>query len=178
MEIGLKSFLPKVAARLQTSPGSLYEYQRRLVALRILKRHKGKGPGSGVRLTSENLAALILSQLFTENPSLVDDRVRWLCRSVPLDHCPFTGAKTLLEAVARILLMSAPDRRPFQRLVLFRDQLEAAIEFQLKPSEGPTRTFFEAGRNFAELAPISTIRELRHASLFEIATDFQAEIAA
>ncbi|MEH2589876.1 hypothetical protein [Bradyrhizobium sp. AZCC 1721] len=177
MEIGLKSFLPKLAGRLQTTPGSLYEYQRRLVALGVVRQRKGKGPGTGVRLTAENLAALILSQMFTENPSLVDERVKWLCKSTPMEKCAFTGAATLREAVARILLMPGIERRPFHRLVVYRDQLESTLYFQTAPSS-IAKTFFEAGRNLAEYTPISTIRELRHTPLFDIAGDFQSEVGA
>ncbi|MGY4193384.1 hypothetical protein [Bradyrhizobium sp. USDA 4520] len=174
MEIGLKTFLPKLAQRLQTTPGSLYEYQRKLVALGVLKQRKGKGPGTGVRLTADNLAALLLAQLFTENPSLVDERVKWLCKSTPGSECALTGAKSLRGAIAAILSMSGPDRRPLHQIVLYRDQLETTIRFQTP--DGIANTFFDAGKNQAEWYPIMTTRALLSAAMANIATDFQAAI--
>jgi len=66
------------------SPAALYERQRVLVRLGVLTERKGRGPGSGVKLTAESLAALLTSVLITDNLSEVDDRVDRLLKT-PVD---------------------------------------------------------------------------------------------
>ncbi len=177
MATGLKTFLPKVAERLGVTPAALYEHQRKLMSLNLLEQRGGRGPGSGARLTSKNLATLLLSVLFTENPSQIDNRLLLLCESKALTDegwCPFTGTSTLRSAVARLLEMPGPQRRAFHRLIIFRDRLEATLKFQVPG--GAERTFFGALRDDDELHPITTTRELHQFALSQIASDYQSEI--
>jgi hypothetical protein len=78
---GLKSFLYGIAPSLGISPLALYERQRALVNLGAIKSAGGRGPGSGVPLTAENFAAVLISLLATENLSEVDDAVVALCNA-------------------------------------------------------------------------------------------------
>jgi hypothetical protein len=77
----LKSFLPKLSECLSVSPAALYERQRALVRLGILTGKEGRGPGSGVKLAADSLAALLASLLVTDNLSDVDDRVSLLLKA-------------------------------------------------------------------------------------------------
>ena len=79
----LKSFLYGVAPLLGMTGAALYERQRALVDLGVLEAVPGRGPGSGVPLTPENIAAVIISVLAAENLAEVDDRVVGIINAVP-----------------------------------------------------------------------------------------------
>ena len=79
----LKSFLYGVAPLLGMTGAALYERQRALVNLGVLEAVPGRGPGSGVPLTPENIAAVIISVLAAENLAEVDDRVVGIINAVP-----------------------------------------------------------------------------------------------
>src|SRR6478735_4032377 len=85
---GLKSFLYGVAPILGVTGAILYERQRALVNLGVLKAEQGRGPGSGVPLSAENAAAVIISLLAAGSLSEVDERVVALCRALPDDADP------------------------------------------------------------------------------------------
>src|SRR4051812_2434564 len=70
---GLKSFLHGLAPILGTTGAALYERQRALVALGVLKPTKGRGPGSGVPFTPYAEAAVLISLLTTDNLAEVDE---------------------------------------------------------------------------------------------------------
>jgi hypothetical protein len=80
---GLKSFLNGIAPILGVSPLALYERQRALVNLGVLRAVPGRGPGSGVPLTPYNVAAVVISVLATDNLSEIDDRVVGIIRATP-----------------------------------------------------------------------------------------------
>jgi hypothetical protein len=109
---GLKSFLYGAAPIIGVTAAALYERQRALVNLGLLKATKGRGPGSGVPLTAENVAAVVISVLAAENLSDVDDRVVDLCNAqpegtLPLGHSRVVweklGKPRFLDDVARVL---------------------------------------------------------------------------
>jgi hypothetical protein len=79
----LKSFLYGVAPILKTTGAALYERQRVLVNLGALEATPGRGPGSGVPLTAENFAVILISLLATDNLSELDEEVVDLCNSRP-----------------------------------------------------------------------------------------------
>jgi hypothetical protein len=79
--VSLKSFLPRISGHLRVSPAALYERQRALVRLGILRGEEGRGPGSGVKLSPDALAAIIVSLLLTDNLSEVDERVAVLLKA-------------------------------------------------------------------------------------------------
>jgi hypothetical protein len=108
----LKSFLYGVAPIIGITPNALYERQRALVKLGLLTAAPGRGPGSGVPLTAENIAAVVISVLAAENLSDVDDRVVDLCkaqpegtlgRGEPRKIWEKLGKPTFLSDVARVL---------------------------------------------------------------------------
>ena len=80
---GLKSFLYGIAPILGVTGAILYERQRALVSLGVLKAEQGRGPGSGVPLSAENVAAVIISLLAAGSLSEVDERVVALCKAQP-----------------------------------------------------------------------------------------------
>src|SRR5262249_34293535 len=71
----LKSFLYGVAPIIGATGAALYERQRALVSIGALKSLPGRGPGSGVPLSAEAFAAILISVLATDNLSEVDERV-------------------------------------------------------------------------------------------------------
>lgn len=77
----LKSFLFGLAPILSMTGAALYERQRVLTTLGVLEATPGRGPGSGVPLTADNIAAVLISVLAAENPSQIDDDVVRLCKA-------------------------------------------------------------------------------------------------
>jgi hypothetical protein len=103
----LKTYLHRIAPIIGLSPGALYERQRSLAKLGLLTVTPGRGPGSGVLLTPENAAAVIISALASDSLSEVDQRVVALCGALP-DGTPSpairaAGKPTFRSEVARIL---------------------------------------------------------------------------
>jgi hypothetical protein len=79
----LKSFLYGLAPILGMTGAALYERQRSLIALGVLEATPGRGPGSGVPLTADNIAAVVISVLAAENLSEIDKDVVALCKARP-----------------------------------------------------------------------------------------------
>ena len=106
---GLKSFLYGAAPILGVTGAILYERQRALVNLGVLTAIPGRGPGSGVPLTAENAAAVIISVLAAGSLSDVDEDVVALCKAQPKDVSSYernrgrTEKPTFRSEVARVL---------------------------------------------------------------------------
>jgi hypothetical protein len=79
--VGLKSFLYELGPLLGTTGIALYERQRLLVNLGVVEAVPGRGPGSGVPLTANNIAAMIISVLAADAPSEIDQTVAALCNA-------------------------------------------------------------------------------------------------
>jgi len=79
----LRAFLNGLAPILGMTGATLYERQRVLTTLGVLEATPGRGPGSGVPLTADGVAAVIISLLATDALSEVDKRVVALCNAVP-----------------------------------------------------------------------------------------------
>ena len=77
----LKAFLPNVARAFETTPDALYTRQRALIGLGLLPVLDGKGPGSGVLLTADALAVLIIAILSADTLAETDQRVVALCEA-------------------------------------------------------------------------------------------------
>ena len=107
----LKSFLYGVAPIVGISPAALYERQRALVKLGLLTVTPGRGPGSGVPLTADNVAVMVICLLAAESLGDVDQRVADLCNALPADADHLErrrwerhgGAPTFRSEVARVL---------------------------------------------------------------------------
>ena len=69
MALGLKWFIPQISEELGLTPDALYSRQRELVRAGLLKHIGLRGPGSGVRLTPENVAILLIAVLASDNVS-------------------------------------------------------------------------------------------------------------
>jgi hypothetical protein len=121
----LKSFLYAVAPDLGVTPAALYERQRALVALGALPVTPGRGPGSGVPLSSENIAAVIISLLAAETLADVDQRVLAICNAKPnilvhnnLARWKALGKPTFQTEVARVLSGEMPKWQETRRNIL------------------------------------------------------------
>jgi hypothetical protein len=89
----LKSFLYGMAPILEMTGAALYERQRALLALGVLEATPGRGPGSGVPLTADNIAAVIISVLAAENLSDINSNVVSLCKARPSPALIVQGEK-------------------------------------------------------------------------------------
>jgi hypothetical protein len=99
----LKSFIPSLSRRLGVSPAALYERQRALVRLGVLHGKKGRGPGSGVKLSADAVAVLLASLLATDSLSEVADTIPLLALKPVGGRCPITNAATFGEALSYLL---------------------------------------------------------------------------
>jgi hypothetical protein len=136
MIAGLKSYLPRLAEIVGSTPAALYERQRALTRLGLLTALAGRGPGSGVQLSADCLAAMVISLLATENLSDIDKRMVRLCNARPLPGpaCAITGAKTFRQAVTT--LFTDPS---------FSREGDRLIGFSVERYQGAHIGFFEHG---------------------------------
>lgn len=94
----LKSFLYAVAPVVGISPAALYERQRALVTLGLLTAVPGRGPGSGVALSADSVAVMVICLLAAETLGDVDQRVTAICDALLEGRGP-----TFRSEVARVL---------------------------------------------------------------------------
>jgi hypothetical protein len=101
----LKAFLPQLSKIVGSTPDALYSRQRALVENGVLKATKGRGPGSGVALSGEAVAAMIIALLAADSLQDTDQRVKLACLADPEEGsaCPWTGAATFQSALAAVL---------------------------------------------------------------------------
>jgi hypothetical protein len=101
----LKAFLPQLAEHVDVTPDALYTRQRALTQIGVLKATKGRGPGSGVALSGEAVAAMIIALMAADSLQETDQRVARTCNAVAKDGaCAWTGAATFQSALAAVLL--------------------------------------------------------------------------
>jgi hypothetical protein len=119
----IKSSLPSLSEILQMSESAIYERQRALVRLGALKQMPGRGPGSGVKLDSQNVGTLLVGCAAFMSLSDLDERVHRYLRAPSADKiCRLTGSRTLRDAIQAILEGSFIDDHP---------RVEAIICFNL-----------------------------------------------
>ncbi|SHH13157.1 hypothetical protein SAMN05443248_3800 [Bradyrhizobium erythrophlei] len=100
----LKAFLPQLADVIGSTPAALYERQRALVRQGVLQPLVGRGPGSGVELSADAIAALLISVGAASSLSEVDSRIIKYCEAQSaIGKCLFTNQKKLRGALAVIL---------------------------------------------------------------------------
>lgn len=108
----LTSLLPALAPILGLSEQALYERQRALVRMNLLPTPKGRGRGSGAQATPETVARLVTAVLATDNLSDTDERVQRLAFAPFVgkrgEVCPWTGARTFVDALSFLLSERAP----------------------------------------------------------------------
>ena len=103
---GLKTYLPKLAWHLGSSPDQLNEWMRALAQKKLLQSKPGRGPGSGVTLDGKAVATMILAVLASEFRTEAVDLTKDLVKYVPVGGkktCAFTGATNLRDAIASAL---------------------------------------------------------------------------
>ena len=81
---GLKSFLPAIAETLDCGSAALYEIQRELIRHALLPIRGGRGPGSGVPLTPETVATILIAILANDGLADVARHTASLCSARPL----------------------------------------------------------------------------------------------
>jgi hypothetical protein len=102
----LKAFIPVLSDMLRLRPDAVYERQRALVRAGLLENTEGRGPGSGVRLTPESVAMLLIAVMATDNLSETETMARTLGKARRSDgskSAALGGAKTFYAAVINAL---------------------------------------------------------------------------
>lgn len=108
--IGLKAFIPRLSKALNISEIALYERQRALVRAGLLEHSGGRGPGSGVRLSAEAVAVMLIAVLATDSLSETEAATSVLAKA-KRGRGPHTkkyqgslgGAETFKDALAKAL---------------------------------------------------------------------------
>jgi hypothetical protein len=104
----LKAFLPQLAKIVGKTADELYSRQRALTQIGVLKATEGRGPGSGVPLSGDAVAAIIIALMAADNlQQTTAMRVRRTCHAPPPKGGAtgrLSGAANFQAAVARILL--------------------------------------------------------------------------
>jgi hypothetical protein len=93
------------------TPAALYERQRALVRAGLLQAKRGRGPGSGVRLTANTVALLLIAVLATDSLSDTEEKARAVAKLRSATRCSLTGANTFGSALAAILASSDISKR-------------------------------------------------------------------
>jgi hypothetical protein len=154
---GLKSYLPRLAEIVGSTPAALYERQRALTRLGLLIAQEGRGPGSGVALSADSLAVMIISLLVTENLSDINKRVALLCNARPLrdrkNRTSVTGAKTFRQAVATLLTDPRFSRKEGREIVIAVSKHGGTAHI-FQPSDLSLSTLFEIGAENPKQSPV------------------------
>jgi hypothetical protein len=114
MTSSLKSFLPVLSRILGETSEALYERQRALVREGLLESAPGHGPGSGVRVTPESVATLLIGVLASPSLSGAGLAARSIANArpgYPKHKCPLTGATTFARVLAKVLSDEAISKR-------------------------------------------------------------------
>lgn len=130
----LTSFLPKIAPTLRMDVTTLYQRQRALVRMKLLPTPQGRGRGSGAEANPETVAMLLVSVLATDSLSETDKLVYALSQAAFIDlpkkklsTCPFTGERTFVDAIARVLTGDKKLAKLRPSIIVSRDNLSAQI---------------------------------------------------
>jgi len=100
----LKAFTPFLAQQLVVTPATLYERQRVLIPAGLLKAVKGRGPGTGVRLTGGSVSMLLVSIMASDLLKESGEITGRFARLVPeTGKCIVSGRKSLLDALSAVL---------------------------------------------------------------------------
>jgi hypothetical protein len=110
------------------TPAALYERQRALVRARLLQAKSGRGPGSGVRLTADTVALLLIAVLATDSLSDTEEKARAVANLRSL-RCSLTGTNTFGAALAAILASNDLSKR-VRSISVTRTGPTAEIDYQ------------------------------------------------
>jgi hypothetical protein len=136
----LKEMAPPIASALDLTDALVYERQRVLFQAGVLEGKAGKGPGSGVRATPENVATLLIAILVSvDGPAKVAARTQAVMRYKTHGRCELTGKRTLGEALASVLAMDTLPKVLW--LQLSRQRGRALLSYTAKAKAGKTWFF-------------------------------------
>ena len=129
----LKTFLPLLGEWLGVSAAQIYERQRLLVDAGILKQINGRGPGSGVPATPQNISKVLVALLVGELRQDFERAVKAVCAAKSdVDYSESLKTRTFAETISFIIADGFPDAREWpNRILLHRDTLEAQIVWPL-----------------------------------------------
>jgi hypothetical protein len=166
----LKGYTITLARHLGTTPAALYERQRALVRVGLLDLDGRRGPGSGVRATAPSVALLLLSVLASDSLTESEERIRALARARPVGaaKCPYTGAKTLLDALASVLGTTARITSTME-VIVSRTAVRAQIKYYWANEPDLKTSEFAGGR--ADEPDISISASINNRLLSTIAAD-------
>jgi hypothetical protein len=96
----LKQFIPILSEIFfNLSEHALYERQRALVRVGLLKPIEGRGPGSGVPLNADTVAMLMVAALATDNLSEIGEATKTL---IAAERIPTTASKSVLVGASNM----------------------------------------------------------------------------
>jgi hypothetical protein len=169
MPLSLKRFTEQLAPLMGLSPAALYERQRQLVRLKLVKSSSTLGPGGGVRATPAHVAMLLIACLATDNLSEISAQIGRFARLKPKKGlCPLTRASSLGEALTRIL----SDREIADRVLFvhfYRSEGEVMITYKYGDS------VFGGAPKVLEMANFTVHAILGGALLKKIAEDLHQQ---
>jgi hypothetical protein len=143
----LKAFLPQLAKIVDMTPDALYSRQRALTQIGVLKATEGRGPGTGVPLSGEAVAAMIIALMASDSLQDTDQRVARTCNAVATEGiCEWTGAKTFQSALTAVIL-SEERVRSFYSLTIARG-VKATIQWD--PGPGSTDSTAAPAANYLQ----------------------------
>jgi len=168
---GLKTYLPRLAEIVGSTPAALYERQRALTRLGLLIPQAGRGPGSGIKLSADSVAVMVISLMATENLSDVDERMVRLCNArvltgaevvkrfrvqlqkeddqtvIGTGTCAVTGARTFRQAIKALFADPSFSREGDRSIDLSVEQYRrATISFFERAGKGRSTTFEVASK--------------------------------
>ena len=163
-----KAFIPIMAAKLLITPAALYERQRVLVSEGVLKPVAGRGPGSGVKLTPHSVAMLLISVMVSDTMVGLSQVTKAFALLAPENRkCSLTGAKTLSDAIARVIASTTDG--PTGDLIL-RRQARRAILMNSLDTAGTN--FMDQPRTRLPILGLRTSIEMPKRVLSEISEEF------
>lgn len=166
----LKSFLMAFSAGVELNHTALYERQRALVRHGVLKPLPGRGPGSGVELSSYTVATLLIACAAAPSLSDVDGRIAEYCDAPALDEiCPLTGKKTFREAVQAILEQKALMEQVYYISVDHDPRIQDSfIEFSKGRSSKRLRSIFQWREGPPDPRGITSSSTIHHLALHSL----------
>ena len=168
----LKAFIPRLAGILNTTPAALYERQRALVREGLLTPEEGRGRGSGVRLSAEALAVLLIGLLVTDSLAEVASKSADMAEAKPWPEkkCPITGKSKFKDAFAAVL----EDRDLCKRVNNIKVSRSVFAEIKAGPQEPGIRSCFFT-KDWDDLPPIWVEASIGDLVLSKIAEAFHDE---
>jgi hypothetical protein len=174
--LSLKGFTPTLGKAVGMSAAAVYERQRALVRGGLLQVESGKASGSGVRLTGESLALLLVALLATDNLSRTEECTRTFANLKSIARrCPFTDEATFIAALSTIL--SSTDLSKRCRGVLVSRTGPSACIFYEKEKE-PLASLFSLHGRKPKPQPfgMGVDAQLHGSTLREVASNFVAAL--